>query len=116
MHDDELTVQALVRPSRPLSRVAVSVVDGRARGLTAELLPGIPVSVGKSPDNQLVLDDMTVSRYHVELTLRRGDIEVRDLESMNGTYIGETRIDRVRVRPGTRLTIGLNTILLTAEA
>ena len=76
MREEEQTIQALIRPSRPLGRVVVSVVDGKARGLCAELLPGVPVCVGKSPDNQLVLDDMTVSRYHLELTLRRGDIEV----------------------------------------
>ena len=116
MREDEMTVQTLIRPTRRLGRASVSVVDGKARGLTAELLPGVPVSVGKSPDNQLVLDDMTVSRYHLELTLRRGDIEVLDLESMNGTYIGEVRVDRVLVRPGTRLTIGSNTLLLSAES
>jgi DNA-binding NtrC family response regulator len=118
LREDELTVQALVRPSRPLARVVVSVVSnkGTGRPSSAELLPGVPISVGKSPDNQLLLDDLTVSRYHVELTLRRGDIEVRDLESMNGTYIGETRIERALVRPGTKLTVGLNTLLLSAES
>jgi DNA-binding NtrC family response regulator len=116
MREDEQTVEALIRPSRPLSRVSIQVIDGKARGLSVELLPNQPVSIGKSPDNQLHLDDMTVSRYHVELVLRRGEIEVRDLESMNGTYIGEVRISRVLVRPGTKLTIGANTILLHAQA
>lgn len=115
IREDEQTVEALIRPSRPLSRVSIQVLDGKARGLTVELLPSQPVSIGKSPDNQLHLDDMTVSRYHVELTLRRGEIEVRDLESMNGTYIGEVRIARALVRPGTKLTIGSNTVLLNAE-
>jgi DNA-binding NtrC family response regulator len=116
MRDDEHTIQALLRPSPPITRVSVRVVEGKGRGLSAELLPGHSVSIGKSPDNQLHLDDLTVSRYHVELGLRRGDIEVRDLESMNGSYIGEARISRALVRPGTRLTIGSNTILLTEEA
>ena len=115
MREDEQTIEALIRPSRPLSRVAVRVIDGKGLGQSAELLPGQPVSIGKSPDNQLHLDDMTVSRYHVELTLRRGDIEVRDLESMNGTFIGEVRVARALVRPGTKLTIGANTVLLSAE-
>jgi DNA-binding NtrC family response regulator len=116
MREDEQTIEALIRPSRPLSRVSVSVVQGKGSGLHAELRPGQPVSIGKSPDNQLHIDDLTVSRYHVELTLRRGEIEVRDLESMNGTFIGEVRIVRALVRPGTKLTIGSNTIILTAEA
>jgi DNA-binding NtrC family response regulator len=115
MGEDEQTIEAMVRPSRPLSRVTVRVTQGKGRGLVAELLPGQPVSIGKSPDNQLHLDDMTVSRYHVELTLRRGDVEVRDLESTNGTYIGEARIARALVRPGTELIVGANTLLLSAE-
>ncbi|HKU42544.1 MAG TPA: sigma 54-interacting transcriptional regulator [Polyangiales bacterium] len=98
-----------------MSRVAVRVIEGKGLGQSAELLPGQPVSIGKSPDNQLHLDDMTVSRYHAELTLRRGDIEVRDLESMNGTYVGDVRVARALVRPGTRLTVGANTIVLAAE-
>jgi DNA-binding NtrC family response regulator len=115
MRGNEETVQALVRPARPLSRVVVRVINGKNRDLTADLLPGLAVSIGKSPDNQLVLDDMTVSRYHLELTLRRGDIEVRDLDSMNGTYIGDLRIERALVRPGTQLVVGTNTLVLTAE-
>jgi DNA-binding NtrC family response regulator len=116
IREDEQTVEALIRPSRPLSRVSIQVIDGKSRGQSVELLPSQPVSIGKSPDNQLHLDDMTVSRYHVELTLRRGEVEVRDLESMNGTYIGEVRVSRALVRPGTKLTIGANTILLSSEA
>jgi DNA-binding NtrC family response regulator len=113
--EDDPTIEALIRPSRPLNRVTARVIEGKGSGLFAELAPGQSVSIGKSPDNQLCLDDMTVSRYHVELTLRRGDIEVRDLESMNGTYIGETRIARAFVRAGVKLTVGSNTVLLTAE-
>ena len=115
IREDEQTVEALVRPTRPLGRVAVHVMNGKSRGATAELLPGQSICIGKSPDNQLHLDDLTVSRYHVELTLRRGNIEVRDLDSMNGTYIGEVRIARALVRPGTKLMVGSNTIALTAE-
>jgi len=113
---NEQTVEALIRARQPLNRVRVVVTAGKGRGASAELLPGHPVGVGKSPDNALQLDDLTVSRYHAELVLRRTEIEVRDLDSLNGTYVGDVRVSRVQVRPGTLLTIGANTILLTAEA
>lgn len=118
MHEDENTVQALIRPSQPLGEVSVRVLDGKANsaGLRVALRPGQPIGVGKSPDNQLQLDDLTVSRYHVELTLRRSGIEVRDLESMNGTYIGDVRVARALVRAGTKLTVGAHTLLLCAES
>src|SRR4051812_46522942 len=113
---EEQTVEALIRARQPVSRVRVVVTAGQGRGASAELPPGRPVGIGKSPDNPLQLDDMTVSRYHAELILRRAEVEVRDLDSLNGTYIGDVRVSRALVRPGAQLTIGANTILLTAEA
>ena len=106
VRDEEKTVRALIRPAGSMRAVRVRVVEGSERGQSVELLPGRAVGIGKSPDNQLTLNDLTVSRYHVELTLRRGGIEVRDLESMNGTYVGEVRVDRALVRPGTTLAVG----------
>jgi DNA-binding NtrC family response regulator len=112
IHDDEKTVRALLRGQLPLHPISALVLDGMDRGQNVLLLPGQSVSVGSSPDNALRLNDMTVSRYHVELTLRRGAIEVRDLDSMNGTYIGEVRIERAFVRPGTTLSIGSTSVAL----
>jgi DNA-binding NtrC family response regulator len=96
--------------------VAACVLDGMDQGQRVVLQPGQAVSVGSSPDNQLRLNDMTVSRYHLELTLRRGSIEVRDLDSMNGTYIGEIRVDRAFVRPGTTLSVGSTTVQIQEHA
>jgi len=114
MREEERTVQSLIRLPQALGRVVVSVVAGNSRGQSTELLPGVPVGVGKSPDNQLLLEDATVSRYHVELTLRRGVVEVRDLESRNGTFIGDVRIEHAYARPGTKLAVGSNIIALSA--
>src|SRR6201999_3183583 len=46
MGEDEQTVEALIRPTQPLTRVSVRVLEGRASGTTAELLPGQPLSIG----------------------------------------------------------------------
>jgi len=113
--DEQQTVEALVRAGRPLTRVSLVVTSGKGRGATVQLVPGQSVGIGKSPDNPLQLDDMTVSRYHAELSLRRSEIEVRDLDSLNGTYVGDVRVSRALVRPGAQLSIGANTLLLSAE-
>jgi DNA-binding NtrC family response regulator len=65
-----------------------------------------------SPDNTLQLRDLTVSRYHLELSLQRGEVRVRDLESMNGTYIGNLRVDQCVAPVGTRLSLGSTVLLL----
>ncbi|HEY6877663.1 MAG TPA: sigma-54-dependent Fis family transcriptional regulator, partial [Polyangiales bacterium] len=112
-HDDN-TVQAVIRATQPLKRVRITVISGIDQGRSVELTHGRSVGIGKSPDNQLALSDLTVSRYHVELRLRRMDIEVRDLDSLNGTFVGDTRVERAFVRPGTTLTVGAATIRLDA--
>lgn len=113
--EEENTLEAQIQPALGLSRVLVRVVAGNARGVGAELQPGVPIVIGTSTGNHLVLDDCAVSRYHVKLTLgRRGTIEVRDLASTNGTYVGVVRIQHVRVCPGTRITIGSSTLALDA--
>ena len=51
--------------------------------------------VGTHADNDLVLTDATVSRYHLEIRVRRDGIEVRDLDTTNGTKHGGARIGSV---------------------
>jgi len=72
------------------------------------------VSVGSAADNALVLTDRTVSRYHVEIEARDDGLHVSDLGSLNGTFVGELKIERARVAPGTELRLG-DTVLRLAE-
>lgn len=115
MREDEQTVQSVIRTSRPVKRVIAKVITADSYGLMTELLSDVPISIGKSADNHLLVDDITVSRYHAELVLRRGLIEVRDLQSRNGTFVGDVRIDHARLRPGTKFRVGSTTILLSAD-
>ena len=72
------------------------------------------MSVGSAADNALVLTDRTVSRYHVEIEARDDGLHVSDLGSLNGTFVGELKIERARVAPGTELRLG-DTVLRLAE-
>lgn len=56
------------------------------------LADGCSVVVGRSPSNPLVLPDKNVSRQHAEIRRRGGTVQIRDLSSANGTFIGETRV------------------------
>ena len=62
--------------------------------------------VGTHADNDLVLTDATVSRYHLEIRVRRDGIEVRDLETTNGTKHGGARIGSVVLTGAARLRLG----------
>ena len=63
--------------------VRAQVMDGPDRGLVFE--SSEPLVVGTSSENQLVLTDPTISRYHVELQPDDG-VQVRDLGSRNNTW------------------------------
>jgi DNA-binding NtrC family response regulator len=87
-----------------VSTLRVEVVDGPDRG--KHVIGGDVVSVGTARDNALAIADFTVSRYHLEVSVRPTGILVADLGSTNGTYIGGVRIERAIVPPGTLLTLG----------
>jgi DNA-binding NtrC family response regulator len=65
--------------------------------------------VGTHADNDLVLTDATVSRYHLEIRVRRDGIEVRDLDTTNGTKHGGARIGQVVLSGAARLRLGKHT-------
>src|ERR1044071_9502106 len=75
-----------------------------------QIVSTLRVSVGTARDNALAIADFTVSRYHLDVTVRPGGILVSDLGSTNGTYIGAVRIERAFVPPGTLLKLGGTTI------
>lgn len=87
-----------------------------------EVLISAPLShrtirVGRGFDNDLVIDEATVSTQHINVYYRDGAVWVRDLGSTNGTYINEilcreavavTRADEVRLGPRTRLRVAVS--------
>jgi DNA-binding NtrC family response regulator len=96
-----------------LTGVRAQVMDGPDRGLVRE--SSEPLVAGTSSENQLVLTDPTISRYHVELQPDDG-IQVRDLGSRNGTFIDGVRVRTAVVPLGTHLRVGGSVIRLLAPS
>jgi ABC-type multidrug transport system ATPase subunit/pSer/pThr/pTyr-binding forkhead associated (FHA) protein len=65
------------------------------------------VRIGRSSDNDIVVDDITVSRHHAELHLDpRSGVEVVDAGSHNGTFVGGRRVARAHLGPGEAVHVG----------
>jgi pSer/pThr/pTyr-binding forkhead associated (FHA) protein len=66
------------------------------------------VTVGRSPASDIVLDDVTVSREHAEVRSdpRGRGFTIRDVGSLNGTYVNRVRVDSVDLRNGDEIQIG----------
>jgi hypothetical protein len=74
---------------------------GESFPLTAERM-----SIGRRPDSDIFLDDVTVSRDHALLVRRGGDFYLDDLGSLNGTYVNRHRIESHRLEDGDELQVG----------
>ncbi|MGY4642453.1 FHA domain-containing protein [Cellulomonas sp. URHB0016] len=61
---------------------------------------------GRSTQADIFLDDVTVSRKHAEFVRDGHQFLVRDIGSLNGTYVNRTRIDQVVLRAGDEVQIG----------
>lgn len=70
------------------------------------LLDKDTVVVGRSPDADIFLDDVTVSRRHAEFQRTSGQFELRDLGSLNGTYVNGESIETKHLLRGDEVQIG----------
>jgi pSer/pThr/pTyr-binding forkhead associated (FHA) protein len=73
---------------------------------TFRLAPGAIKTVGRAPRADFIVDAPLVSRLHCRLTAAGDSLEVVDLQSTNGTFVNDKRIERAIVRSGDRLRVG----------
>src|SRR5271167_2576326 len=64
------------------------------------------MTVGRRPDSDVFLDDVTVSRDHALLVRRGDDWYLDDCGSLNGTYVNRSRIESHRLADGDELQVG----------
>jgi pSer/pThr/pTyr-binding forkhead associated (FHA) protein len=62
--------------------------------------------LGRHPDSEISLDDITVSRRHAEIARTPEGYVVSDAGSLNGTYVNQERVDRMLLRHGDELQVG----------
>ena len=74
---------------------------GQAFPLTADV-----TRLGRHPDSEISLDDITVSRRHAEVARTADGYVVRDDGSLNGTYVNNQRVDESPLRHGDELQVG----------
>ena len=73
---------------------------------TFRLTSGAIKTVGRATPADFILDVALVSRLHCRLTAGEHNLEVVDLESTNGTYVNDQRVDAASLAAGDRLRIG----------
>ncbi|MFE3581592.1 FHA domain-containing protein [Streptomyces vinaceus] len=103
--------------ARPSSVSHPSLTGTFRRPTTVRPLPArTAVSIGRAPANDLVIDDLVVSRRHAELrALADGTYEITDLGSHNGTFLNGIRTDRAPVTEGDVVGIGHTALCLVGD-
>ena len=80
------------------------------------LLPGEPKTIGRATGADFIVDAALISRVHCRLTvLADGALEVKDLDSTNGTFVNGTRVETARVAPGDMIQVGRVEIIAMKE-
>lgn len=73
-------------------------------------------TIGRHPESGIFLDDVTVSRRHAEVEHRPGEgFTVRDVGSLNGTYLNRERIETAALAHGDELQVGLFRLVFLTE-
>lgn len=74
---------------------------------TYRILPGGIRTIGRAVGADFIIDAALISRVHCRLTaLPDGGLEIRDLESTNGTFVNGQRIEAARLASGDRVQVG----------
>ncbi len=112
------TLDALVSGTGPLGTITTGTIGAVAAGSAMLIVRRGPsegtsfplstdlVTVGRSDESDVVLDDVTVSRRHAEFIRTDQGWTLRDVGSLNGTYVNRDRIDSVELTGGEEVQIG----------
>jgi pSer/pThr/pTyr-binding forkhead associated (FHA) protein len=84
----------------------LAIRSGGGRAGEVFNVSGERMTIGRSPDAQIFLDDVTVSRNHALLVRRRDGLYIDDLGSLNGTYVNRRRIESHKLQNGDELQVG----------
>ncbi|MGH8873429.1 MAG: FHA domain-containing protein [Acidimicrobiia bacterium] len=104
------------RAGRPMTReeashlegvwgFALIVERGPKTGMTY-VLPEGNTTVGRHPESDIFLNDVTVSRQHCRFVVDDDGLMVEDSGSTNGTYVNDARVDKATLKAGDEVLVG----------
>lgn len=83
------------------------LVSHRGPGSGSRFLLDQDVTIaGRHPEADIFLDDVTVSRKHVQISRTGSDFQLEDLGSMNGTYVDGDRVEKIGLTDSSEVLIG----------
>ena len=111
--DGATRVYEAPRIEAPAAVLEVIAKDGSTRRVPVD---GRRLSIGRAPENGLVLSDGRVSRHHARINVRHRALVFTDLDSMNGSRVNGVRVSEVALGEGDRIEVGETVIVVEAVA
>jgi len=71
-----------------------------------------PVTIGRAPDNDIPIDNLAVSNYHARVYSEAGRLVIEDLDSLNGTFVNDLRVERATLKDGDSIAVGKHHIVV----
>jgi hypothetical protein len=96
-HLVDTSTLAPLPPKEQLGNLSAFLIVNGAEIFT---LNGEVVNIGRNTENQLVISDLRVSRFHAQLRTIRGRYVIFDLDSTGGTFVNEKRVTQYVLHPG----------------
>jgi hypothetical protein len=83
--------------------------------VSGDIIPiGNKITIGRNHNNQMVLPSQSVSNYHAQIYFEDGRYMLEDLNSTNGTFINDLKIDKKSLQPGDQIRIS-QTVLAVSD-
>jgi hypothetical protein len=105
-HEGELEEEIHVSPEELEGGRAVLIVKRGPNAGSKFFVDSPAIQVGRHPDSDIFLDDITVSRRHAEIRRAGGGFALADIGSLNGTYVNRERVEQATLRSGDEIQIG----------
>ena len=103
---ETLLIEEIAGANENTNSAGFVVTDGPIAGSKYILKEGVS-TLGRHPESSIFFDDITVSRRHAEVSLSGNVARVKDVGSLNGTYLNQRQIDiSEQIAPGDVLQVG----------
>ena len=95
--------------------MAKLILKFRETTLQEIALTQAPITIGREPGNDVVIDNLAISRYHVKIFQDGGQYIIEDLNSGNGTFVNEKQVTKDLLRDRDEILVGKHTLVFVSE-
>jgi pSer/pThr/pTyr-binding forkhead associated (FHA) protein len=94
----------------------LETAPGAEEKLTFRVPPGAVKTIGRATGAEFIVDAPLVSRLHCQLTATASELQVKDLDSTNGTFVNGARVQAGPLREGDTLSVGRVDLIVSKKA